>query len=133
MYYYDLNLEEGGDCAVIKQFNVTTSRGVSKRRNSSDDFEDGDDRDDDEEEVVSSGSPEGSMNVLSGCIAFPYVGRAGGAVTHLQSSLFSQPTVAPSYADRLRNRHPHDMTGNSLLKFGVHVLLSKQVTFISII
>ena len=71
VYYYDLNLEEGGDCAVIKQFNVTTSRGVSKRRNSSDDFEDGDDRDDDEEEVVSSGSPEGSMNVLSGCIGLP--------------------------------------------------------------
>ena len=109
VYYYDLNLEEGGDCAVIKQFNVTSHTSGSKRRINTGNSEEEDD-DNNEEEVASSGSPEGSMNVLfSDCSdSLPLAGTGG--VTRLQPSLFSQPTV--SYADRLRNRHPRDMTGN---------------------
>ena len=72
MYYYDLNLEEGGDCAVIKQFNVTSrGSGAKRRSNTGNSEEEDDDDDNNEEEVASSGSPEGSINVFSDCSDFP--------------------------------------------------------------
>ena len=74
VYYYDLNLEEGGDCAVIKQFNVTSPRGggAKRRNNAGNSEEEDDDNDNNEEEVASSGSPEGSINVFSDCSDFPW-------------------------------------------------------------
>ena len=70
VYYYDLNLEEGGDCAVIKQFNVTSSSSRasgSKRRNNAGNSEEEEDDFNEGEVASASGSPEGSMNVFSDC------------------------------------------------------------------
>ena len=70
VYFYDLNLEEGGDCAVIRQFNVTSRGSGAKRRNITGNSEEEDD-DNNEEEAASSGSPEGSINVFSGFSDYP--------------------------------------------------------------
>ena len=70
VYYYDLNLEEGGDCAVIRQFNVTSRGSGAKRRNITGNSEEEDD-DNNDEEVASSGSPEGSIKVFSDFSDYP--------------------------------------------------------------
>ena len=101
MYYYDLNLEEGGDCAVIKQFNVTSSSsraGGSKRRNNAGNSEEEEDDFNEGEAASASGSPEGSINVFSDCSDSPSHPTWTGGVSDTSTTV----SLFPSHSELCR-------------------------------
>ena len=101
VYYYDLNLEEGGDCAVIKQFNVTSSSSRasgSKRRNNAGNSEEEEDDFNEGEAASASGSPEGSINVFSDCSDSPSHPTWTGGVSDTSTTV----SLFPSHSELCR-------------------------------
>jgi hypothetical protein len=62
VYYYDLNLDEGGDCSLIRQFHVTAAIPKKKRGSHG---EEADDEDDEDYETAAKETSEGSQQRLN--------------------------------------------------------------------